>query len=145
MPRYWDNPDDPDCEVLRKKTYMPEDARYREKWQMALYLIDLVRTDDVPHRAVVADSWYGNVTEFRQKLDDRKEWYIVGVHSDTEVFLESPVFMEPSPFPNEKKRGRPRRYPKLTETNVFSTRCSASDRHISDEDVDLKTIIYLSE
>jgi hypothetical protein len=46
---------------MRKKTYMPADAHYRAKWQMALDLIDQARSDGAPHRAVVADSWYLNL------------------------------------------------------------------------------------
>ena len=58
-PPSWDNPDDPDCRAMRKKTHMPEVAYYREKRQRASDLIDLAGTNGVPHRAVVADCWYG--------------------------------------------------------------------------------------
>ena len=61
VPQSWDNPDDPECVDMRKKTYMPADAHYRAKWQMALDLIDQARSDGAPHRAVVADSWYLNL------------------------------------------------------------------------------------
>ena len=66
VPQSWDNPDDPECVDMRKKTYMPEDVHHRAKWQMALDLIDKARSDGAPHRAVVADSWYGDITDFRQ-------------------------------------------------------------------------------
>ena len=39
-------------------------AHYREKWQMALDLIDQARSDGAPHRAVVADGWYGDITDY---------------------------------------------------------------------------------
>jgi SRSO17 transposase len=94
VPQSWDNPEDFDCKALRKKTHMPEDAHYKEKWQMALELIDLAEADGVSHRAVAADSWYGNVMEFRRGLDERKKKYVVGIHSDMLVFLESPTFEE---------------------------------------------------
>ncbi len=51
---------------------MPEDVHYREKWQLALKLIDLAVADGVSHRAEVADSWYGNIMEFRRGLDERQ-------------------------------------------------------------------------
>jgi len=130
VPRSWDNPDD--CRAMRKKTHMPEEAHYREKWQMALDLIDLARTNGIPHRAVVADSWYGNVTEFRQGLDDRHARYVVGIHSDTAVFLESPVFVEPNP--TQKKRGRPRKYPKLEETNPLPVKVSDLGKCVDEGD-----------
>jgi len=132
VPRSWDNPEDPECLVLRKKTHMPEDVHYRKKWQMALELIDLADADGVSHRAVVADSWYGNVMEFRQGLDERKKRYIVGIHSDTSVFLESPLFEEPDS--QEKKPGRPRKYPKLAETNSLPVKVSQLGKCIEERD-----------
>jgi SRSO17 transposase len=104
VPQSWDNLEDPECVALRKKTYMPDDVHHRTKWQMALDMIDLARFDEAPHRAVVADSWYGDITDFRRGLDDRQERYIVGIYSDTQVFLESPIFVQPDS--NEKKEGR---------------------------------------
>lgn len=73
VPKSWDDLDEPGCVDIRKKTYMPADVHCREKWQMVLDLIDRARYDGVPHRAVVADSWYGNIMEFRQGMDDRQE------------------------------------------------------------------------
>jgi SRSO17 transposase len=93
VPEPWDDPDNPECVAMRKKTYMPEDVHYREKWRMTLDMVDQVITDQAPHRAVVANGWYGNIPGFRQGLDDRQESYVVGVYSDTQVFLESPVFV----------------------------------------------------
>jgi len=132
VPQSWDNPDDPQCEQKRKKTYMPEGVHYKEKWRMALDLIDQVRADGAPHRAVVADSWYGTIPEFRQGLDDRNERYVVGVYSDTQVFLESPLFVQPDP--QEKKRGRRRIYPKLIETNPLPVTVSELGRCVAEGD-----------
>ena len=132
VPRSWDDPDEPGCVAMRKKTHMPADVHYREKWQMALNLIDQGRDAGVPHRAVVADSWYGNITEFRQGLDDRQEHYVVGVYSDTQVFLESPVFLQPDP--QEKKRGRKRKTPKLIETNPLPVKVSDLGKSVAEGD-----------
>jgi len=132
VPKIWDDPDDPGCAAMRKKTYMPADVHYREKWQMALNLIDQARYAGVPHRAVVADSWYGNMMEFRQGLDDRQERYVVGVYSDTQVFLEFPVFVQPDP--QEKKRGRKRKNPKLIETNPLPVKVSDLGKSVTEGD-----------
>jgi SRSO17 transposase len=132
VPQSWDNPEDPECLVLRKKTHMPEDVHYREKWQMALELIDLAEADGVSHRAVVADSWYGNIMEFRQGLDERKKRYVVGIHSDTSVFLESPLFE--GPYSQEKKPGRPRKYPKLAEANPLPVKVAELGKCVEEED-----------
>jgi SRSO17 transposase len=117
---------------MRKKTYMPADVHYREKWQMALDLIDQARSDGAPHRAVVADGWYGDITDFRQGLDDRQERYVVGVFADMRVFLESPVFVQPDL--QEKKRGRKRKYPKLIETNPLPVKVSELGKCVAERD-----------
>lgn len=132
VPRSWDDPDDPECAKKRKKTCMPEDVHYREKWRMALDLIDQARTDGAAHRAVVGDGWYGNIPEFRRELDDRKESYVVGIYSDTQVFLESPVFVQPDP--QEKKRGRKRKHPKLIETHPLPVKVSELGKCIPEGD-----------
>ena len=115
VPEKWDKPEDPDCIAQRIKTHMPDTAHHQEKWRMALEHIDLAKADGVPHRAVVADSWYGNIPEFRKGLMERHENYVVGVHSNTEVFLESPMF-EVAP-PQKRKRGRPRKQPQVVKVN----------------------------
>ena len=134
VPESWDNSENPECLALREKTNMPEDVHYREKWQMALGLIDLAEADGVSHRAVVADSWYGNIMEFRRGLDDRKKRYVVGIHSDTLVFLESPVFEEPNS--QEKKPGRRRKYPKLSETNLLPVKVADLGKCLEEKDWD---------
>ena len=132
IPESWDNLEDPACILMREKTRMPETAHYREKWQIALEQIDLATQERLPHRAVVADSWYGNVLEFRKGLADRGERYVVGVHSDTEVFLESPVFVKPQP--KRRTRGRPRKYPKLIETHPPPVKVSKLGARVGEED-----------
>lgn len=115
IPESWDDLNDPECRVMRSKTHMPDSARYREKWKIALEQIDLARAEGVPHRAVVSDGWYGNIPEFREGLERRGERYVVGIYSNTEVFTESPVFEVPEP--KKRKRGRPVKRPKLLETH----------------------------
>jgi len=132
VPESWDDPGDPECVEMRKKTYMPEDVHYRQKWQMALDLIDQAIIDGASHRAVVADGWYGNIADFRKGLDDRQERYVVGVYSDTQVFLESPVFVQSDP--QEKRRGRKRKYPALIETNPLPVKVSELGKCVAEGD-----------
>jgi len=132
IPKSWDNLKDPDCVQMRKKTRMPETAHYRKKWQIALEQIDLALEERVPHRAVVADSWYGNVPEFRKELDERKEKYVVGVYSDTEVFLDPPVIVDAQP--RKRKRGRPRKYPKVIETNPPPVKVSELGKTVGEDE-----------
>ena len=132
VPRSWDDPDDFECVKKRKKTSMPADVHHREKWRMALDLVDQAREDGAVHRAVATDSWYGNIAEFRQGLDDREEGYVVGIYSDTQVFLESPVFAQPDP--QEKKRGRKRKHPRLMETNPLPVKVSQLGKCVNEAD-----------
>ena len=71
---------------------------------MALNLIDQARSDGAPSRAVVADSWYVDIMDFRKGLDDQQERYVVGVYSDTQVFTESPFFCTIRSRGKEKRR-----------------------------------------
>ena len=106
IPESWDNITNPECVAIRKKTRLPTYAHHLEKWKMVLDLIDIAKDDKVPYRAVVADSWYGSIPDFRRGLAERDEKFVVGVHKDQIVFLEAPIFEMPQP----KKRGpgRPR-------------------------------------
>lgn len=112
VPETWDQPDE-DCIKRRQQTCMPELARYKEKWKMALDFIDLARQDNVPHRAIVADGWYGNIPDFRKGLVERHENYILGVYSNSEVFLEKPdIVNQPDKNPETKDR----KHKKVTNT-----------------------------
>lgn len=131
IPESWDQPDNDDCAAMRKKTKMPETAHYRSKWRIALDLVDLARKEQVPHRAVLADGWYGNIPEFCQELESRGENYILGVYSNAQVFLEAPV-LEIAPV-KERKRGRPRTRPNVVATNPEPVKLSAPGEKISDD------------
>jgi len=127
----WDQIDNDDCTARRKKTKMPESAHYRPKWRIALDLIDLARKDHVPHRAVLADGWYGTIPEFRKELESLGERYILGVYSNTQVFLEAPV-LEIAPV-KESKRGRPRTRPDIVATNPEPVKLSVLGERIADD------------
>lgn len=129
-PESWDQPND-DCVVKRKKAHMPESAHHKPKWRMALDFVDMAQKDNVPHRAVLADGWYGNIPEFRQGLEARGENYILGVYSNTQVFLEDPVF-EIAPM-KERKRGRPRSRTTIVSTNPEPVKLSVLGESISEE------------
>ena len=113
VPQVWDDLGNPQIPLKRKKTRMPETAHHKQKWRIALEQIATAKTDGIPHRAVVADSWYGSIPEFRQGLAEDRETYVVGVYSNTEVFLEPPVLEMAAP----KKTGRPRKRPLVVGTN----------------------------
>ena len=131
VPESWDQIDNSVCAGLRKKTKMPESARHRSKWRIALDLVDLARKEELPHRAVLADGWYGNIPEFRRELDSRGENYVLGVYSNTQVFLETPV-VETAPV-KERKRGRPRVRPNIIAVNPEPIKLSILGERVADE------------
>jgi SRSO17 transposase len=132
VPVSWDDPAAQECREKRRKTHMPETARHREKWKVALDLLDEARAMGAPHRAVVGDSWYGDIPDFRKSLEERGEHYVVGVYSDAKVFLEPPVFELPPPA--KRKRGRPSRKPRLVETNPPPVKVSVLGGALREED-----------
>lgn len=86
-------------------------AKYQQpqtKPQIALELLDQVRSEGLPHQGVVADAGYGLSVEFRRGLEDRHEHYLVGIAGKETVFSEPPSWA----VGPDTQRGRPptRRY-----------------------------------
>lgn len=72
-------------------------------------MIDSARRANVPHRVTLADAGYGDDGEFRRKLRERNEPYILGVTpSSLRVIPETAVVSTPKPT---RKGGRPRTAP----------------------------------
>jgi SRSO17 transposase len=74
---------------------------------LALALIDRALAWEVPRGVIVADVGYGNTTEFRTGLAERKLIFAVGVPNTTAVWADSGNLVNPS----LGRRGRPRRKP----------------------------------
>jgi SRSO17 transposase len=98
LPEAWD-----DDEERRAKAHVPDDVRHREKWRLALDMIDELGEWGLVPPLVCADAGYGEVTAFRQGLDDRRTPYVVQVKSATSAFPEQ-VARE---RPRYQGRGRP--------------------------------------
>ena len=60
------------------------------KGEIALTLLDQVRGEGLPHRAVVADAGYGLSVDFRRGLEERGEPYVVGIAGQEAVFAKPP-------------------------------------------------------
>jgi SRSO17 transposase len=67
----------------RGRAGVPEDAKFRTKWQIALGLIDRTRADGVPLKWITADEGYGEVPEFLHGLADRDLLYMIEVPCST--------------------------------------------------------------
>jgi SRSO17 transposase len=98
LPEAWD-----DDEERRRKAHVPDDARHREKWRLALDMIDELDDWGLRPPLVCADAGYGEITAFRQGLDDRGVPYVVQVKSATSAYPEQ---VRPE-RPTWSGRGRP--------------------------------------
>ena len=107
------------------KVGVPKDRRIaRTKREIALELLDRVRSEGLPGRAVVADAGYGVSGAFRAGLEQRALKYIVGVTADVVVFTEEPEWDRPDV--RNSGRGRPRKRPRLSASRPRPVALSAS-------------------
>jgi SRSO17 transposase len=104
------------------KAGVPKDQRQsRTKPEIALELLDRVRAEGLPGRAVVADAGYGVSGAFRDGLDARGLAYLVGVTGELVVFTEEPQWV----VPTKAARGRPQTRPRLAPGNPRPVALSA--------------------
>jgi SRSO17 transposase len=89
-PASWDDRtvDDPDkaAEIRRRRARagVGDDVRLREKWRLALDMLDQMNNDwTLPKVPVSADAGYGDTTEFRLGLEQRGYRYVVAVKETT--------------------------------------------------------------
>jgi SRSO17 transposase len=68
----------------REKTYVPKDVQFRTNWQIADDLVERL-SPHVPHAWIVGDDEYGRPSEFRDRLADRGERYLLEVPCNTLV------------------------------------------------------------
>jgi SRSO17 transposase len=98
LPAEWDKD-----VARRRKAHVPDEVRHRPKWQLALEMIDELIGWGIEPPTVCADAGYGEITAFRQGLDDRQIDYIVQVKATTSGY---PPTVEPELRP-WKGHGRP--------------------------------------
>lgn len=91
----------------RAKAGVPAAISFKPKWQIALDLLDSARQWGTEKRVVLADAGYGEVTEFREELEEREYPYVVGVPGGIVVWAPGTGPIPPSAFPRAPK-GRPR-------------------------------------
>lgn len=81
LPRSW--AEDPD---RRKEARIPDDVPFRTKPELALQMIRRAVEDDWPRGVVLADTAYGDSSDFRNKLRELKLDYAVAVSATTTVW-----------------------------------------------------------
>jgi len=106
LPEQWiNNP------MRRKKAGIPEEITFKTKTELALDLIDEVRTWGLQDRLVLTDSGYGDSYEFRGGLRSRKLDYVAQVSGGLTAWAEDPHPAEP-PMKRGGKIPRKRLYAK---------------------------------
>jgi SRSO17 transposase len=102
LPEAWDA----DAE-RRAKAHLPEEERHRPKWQLALEMLDELRTWGLSPPAILADSAYGDISDFRLALEARELDYLVQVKGGTSAYAEE-VRREISDYAGKGRRPVPR-------------------------------------
>jgi len=81
LPAAWD-----DDVQRRAKAHLPAGERHREKWRLALEMLDELRQWGLSPPPVVADAGYGEITAFRAALEERELSYVVEVKAATSAY-----------------------------------------------------------
>ena len=120
LPQSWDETTTADAEAVaeivrrRSRCKIPDSVRHREKWRLALDMLDEILGEpkpaaaatggwDLPKRPVVSDAGYGDATEFRLGLATRGLTYVVAIKGTTSAYPADAVPTAP-PYTG---RGRP--------------------------------------
>jgi SRSO17 transposase len=74
--------------VRREKAYVPADVEFKTKPQISLEQIRAAKAAGVPVGVVLADSGYGNSTEYRDGISELGLKYCLGVQPSTTVLTE---------------------------------------------------------
>jgi SRSO17 transposase len=119
LPQSWDDTAITDAAVAaevrrrRARCKIPDQVRHREKWRLALDMLDQTLGDEatggwgLATLPVVADSGYGDITEFRLGLDERGLPYVVAVKPTTSAYPAEAVPTAP-PYGGQGRRPVPR-------------------------------------
>lgn len=82
IPKEW--ADDPD---RRRKAGIPEEQTFQTKPQMALCMIQEAEAAGVPYKWVTGDSVYGDYTEIRMRLEEKRKCYVMSVSGKAYVWI----------------------------------------------------------
>ena len=91
LPEEWDRD-----EERRAGAHLPDEERHRPKWRLALEMLDELRGWGLGAPPILADSAYGEITEFRLGLEQRGLDYLVEVKGQTSAYAKDVVPERPS-------------------------------------------------
>jgi SRSO17 transposase len=90
-------------EERRRKAHVPEEIDHRPKWELALEMLDELRSWGLEPAVIAADGGFGDITEFRQGLERRELSYVVQLKGKASAYAED---VRPE-RPDYKGTGRP--------------------------------------
>jgi SRSO17 transposase len=96
----------------RERAGIPDDVRHREKWRLALDMLDELAGQGLVPPVVVADAGYGCTAAFRDGVGERGWPYVVQVQSDLTAHAADAVpelvgYSGLGPHPKPRYRTRP--------------------------------------
>jgi SRSO17 transposase len=91
----------------RARAGIPDERRHREKWRLALDMLDELAGWGLAPPVVVTDAGYGNNAEFRAGLTARGRPYVVQVDNDLTAHAGDAV-PKCKPYPGRGRRPQPR-------------------------------------
>jgi SRSO17 transposase len=91
----------------RERAGIPADQRHREKWRLALDMIDELAGWGLAPPVVVADAGYGDIADFRDGLSARDRAWVVQVQGGLSAHAEAAV-PELKPYAGRGRPSRPR-------------------------------------
>jgi SRSO17 transposase len=113
VPERWDDAEATTPEAAaairarRTRAGIPDDARHREKWRLALDILDELAGWQLAPPVVVSDAGYGDNAEFRDGLTARGRAYVVQVSGDLTAHAADTV-PEVKPYSGRGRRPLPR-------------------------------------
>lgn len=87
IPKQWDE-ESAFNEHRREKAKLPRDVHHREKWRLAVDMIDELIGWGITPPVVVGDGAYGDNTELRTSLEQRDISYVLDVKGPTSAYAQ---------------------------------------------------------
>jgi SRSO17 transposase len=106
LPQDWIN----DSKRLQRCGVPAEKRIFKKKWEIALELLNKLKTEKINYEAIAFDAGYGEIKEFLSTLDKRGEIFI-GQVPESHHFWPANVAIKTI----KASTGRPRRYPELAD------------------------------
>lgn len=123
LPQVWTT----DAERMKRAGVPQECQVFREKWKVALALLDEI-APEVAAEVIVCDAGYGEVKEFLRELDRRGQVFVAQV-PETHSFWPADVAVTTAVNPT----GRPRRFPQVADPRARPLRAEQWRKQIEED------------